>query len=149
MITAKKQLIFDPAKCIGCRLCEQWCVLSHFNTTNPKKARIRIHRAMDTQEESAEYCHQCENPPCIEACKFDALTQDPTTFQIIVNSEKCTGCQLCRIKCPHHAPIFHPEEKLILICDLCSGQPMCVSHCPESAIIYADQKQQNEGGKVE
>lgn len=40
----RKVLVFEPKKCIGCRLCEQVCVMNHFKVTNPAKSRIRIIR---------------------------------------------------------------------------------------------------------
>jgi carbon-monoxide dehydrogenase iron sulfur subunit len=39
---------------------------------------------------------------------------------------------------PYGAPSMHPEEKLVIICDLCDGDPQCVKHCPEKAIQYVD-----------
>jgi Fe-S-cluster-containing hydrogenase component 2 len=135
---SKKRLHFEAKRCIGCRLCEQWCSFSHFRVTNPGKARIRITRSMESQEESAEYCHQCPDAPCIAACNFDALARDELTGAIRVDREKCTGCRLCLIKCPYHAPILEPGTKKILICDLCGGEPVCAAHCPENAIMYSE-----------
>ncbi|MFO7933160.1 MAG: TRCF domain-containing protein [Bacteroidales bacterium] len=40
----KKVLVFEPKKCIGCRLCEQFCTMTHYGITNPSKSRIRIIR---------------------------------------------------------------------------------------------------------
>jgi len=48
----QKVLVFEPKKCIGCRLCEQICTLTHFKVTNPKKSRIRIIR--DTKKNALD-----------------------------------------------------------------------------------------------
>jgi len=40
----QKALVFESKKCIGCRLCEQICSMTHFQVTNPAKSRIRIFR---------------------------------------------------------------------------------------------------------
>ena len=132
----KKILVFDSNKCIGCRLCEQICTMTHFGVTNPLKSRIRIFRDDEKQIDSAIYCHQCPNAPCIEACDYEALSTDTTTGAIHVEEENCIACKRCIEECPYDAPIMHPSEEYILICDLCSGNPECVSVCPENAIQY-------------
>ncbi len=134
----RKVLVFEPKKCIGCRLCEQICSMTHFNMTNPKKASIRIIRDTVAQLDLAIYCHQCKNPPCVNACKFDALSIEPMTHAIHVESEKCILCRKCIQECPHAAPSIHPTEEYVLICDLCKGKPACVEICPEHAIQYLE-----------
>ena len=73
----RKVLVFEPKKCIGCRLCEQVCVMNHFKVTNPAKSRIRIIRDDESQQDSAIYCHFCIDAKCIEACESEALSRDP------------------------------------------------------------------------
>jgi Fe-S-cluster-containing dehydrogenase component len=136
----QKVLVFEPNKCVGCRFCEQWCSFSHFEVTNPSKACIHIERDNAAQIDIAKYCHQCLTAPCIDSCEFDALSKDDDNGTIIVNRENCTGCQMCIEACPYEAPVMHPEENFILICDLCGGEPECVKHCPEHAILYTDIK---------
>ncbi|MHA2472847.1 MAG: 4Fe-4S dicluster domain-containing protein [Promethearchaeota archaeon] len=143
----QKILLFDSTKCVGCRYCEQWCSFSHFEVTNPSKACIHIERDNVTQEDLAKYCHQCTSAPCIASCEFNALTRDEKTDAIIVIKENCTGCQMCIQECPYGAPIMHPEENFVLICDLCGGEPECVKHCPEDAIIYSEIKNKDRKGE--
>ncbi|MGV9171014.1 MAG: 4Fe-4S dicluster domain-containing protein [Promethearchaeia archaeon] len=131
-----KVLVFEPKKCIGCRLCEQHCTMTHFGITNPAKARIRIIRDDALQMDFAIYCHQCSDPPCINACNFDALNRDEKTGAIQVNQENCVGCRKCIEQCPYAVPSMHPDKNYVLICDLCGGSPKCVEHCPENAIQY-------------
>ncbi|MHA2289307.1 MAG: 4Fe-4S dicluster domain-containing protein [Promethearchaeota archaeon] len=129
-----KVLEFEPKKCIGCRLCEQMCSMTHFHVTNPKKSRIRIIRDDEKQLDSAIYCHGCVDAKCIEACEFDALSRDATTNAILVSEEACVACGRCIEDCPYDHPVMHPTEDYILICDLCGGDPACVAICPENAI---------------
>lgn len=131
-------LVFEALKCIGCRICEQWCSLTHFGVSSPAKSRIRIVRDHETQIDNGILCHQCADAPCISSCKFDALSRDECTGAVIVDKEKCTGCRRCIKACPYNAPRMHPEEKHVIICDLCKGDPQCVSHCPEQAVLYLE-----------
>ena len=131
-----KVLVFEPKKCIGCRLCEQICSMEHEKVTNPEKSRIRIMRDDERQIDLAVYCHNCVNPPCIHACKFEALSRDEKTKAIVVDDEKCTGCRMCIQECPFAVPSIHPDTKKVIICDLCGGNPACVDICPEHAIQY-------------
>ncbi|MBD3256720.1 MAG: 4Fe-4S dicluster domain-containing protein [Candidatus Lokiarchaeota archaeon] len=135
---SRKVLVFEPKKCVGCRLCEQACSMTHFGVTNPTKARIRIIRDHESQLDIATYCHQCIDAPCIKACKFEALSRDPSTHAILVDEEKCVGCRMCIEKCPYAAPTMHPSEKLVLICNLCGGEPACVDICPENAVQFLE-----------
>lgn len=132
----KKTLVYESKKCIGCRLCEQICTLSHFGVTNPSKSRIRIFRDDERQIESAIYCHQCPDAPCIEACNFEALSKDVDSGAIKILEENCVACRKCIDECPYDAPIMYPSGEYIIICDLCFGNPECVNICPENAIQF-------------
>ena len=134
----QKVLVFEPKKCIGCRLCEQMCVMTHFKVTNPKKSRIRIIRDDEKQLDSAIYCHSCVDAKCIEACEFDALSRDSETGAILVNEGNCVACSKCIEECPYDHPIMLPSEDYVLICDLCNGSPACVEICPENAITMGE-----------
>lgn len=132
------RLYFDSNKCVGCRLCEIVCSLSHAQVINPERARIRINRDHKNQVDNAIYCHQCENAPCIEACEYEALSRDPNTNAIIVEKDNCIACQNCIQACPYSTPNLDPSREFILICDLCGGSPECVEICPEHAIQYTE-----------
>jgi len=134
----KKVLVFEAARCTGCRICEQWCSVRHFGMAGPSLSRITIIRDHVNQIDNGIICHQCVDAPCIASCKFDALSKDGTTGAIIVDARKCTGCRLCIRACPHGAVRMHPGEKYVLICDLCAGEPQCALHCPEKAVQYLE-----------
>jgi NAD-dependent dihydropyrimidine dehydrogenase PreA subunit len=48
--------------------------------------------------------------------------------------EKCNGCRMCMIVCPH--PVFEMENKKAVIRrrDLCMECGACAKNCPEGAI---------------
>jgi NADPH-dependent glutamate synthase beta subunit-like oxidoreductase len=62
------------------------------------------------------YCHHCEDAPCVKACPEDAITTDPNTGVVLLDNDKCTGCDAvvgksgmekqetapCKKECPAH-----------------------------------------------
>jgi Fe-S-cluster-containing hydrogenase component 2 len=122
-------------RCVGCRLCEQWCSYFHEGVVKPAKARIRILRDIEGEKDIPLLCRQCSLPLCMKACPVAALSRDEKTGAIIVNREKCVGCGMCVDACPHGAIGVEPEG-YPLICDLCGGKPQCIAHCPEGVIRY-------------
>jgi len=133
-----KELVYEPKKCIGCRLCELICTMTHYKITNPTKALIRIVRNDEKQLDMAIYCHTCVDSPCIKACQFNALSKNSKTNAIQIDKENCVACRECINDCPFGVPIMYPTDNFILICDLCDGNPKCVSICPENAIEYLE-----------
>ncbi|MGF7186589.1 Fe-S-cluster-containing hydrogenase component 2 [Desulfitispora alkaliphila] len=135
-----KTLVADAKKCIGCRVCEQWCSMVHHGAVNPAKSRIRVTRLEDKGVDVPTICMQCTKPACVSSCPTDALEKNPKTGAVKTDKEKCTGCRLCMEACPHGAVGMHPTEGYVLICDLCHGKPKCVENCPESALTCIDAK---------
>lgn len=139
-----KVLLFKPEKCIGCRLCEQWCSLHHYKVSNPNRSMIRIGKIHDEMKNFAIYCHQCKDTLCIDGCNYDALEFDKELGCIKIIEENCIGCKQCIESCPYGAPTFNNNSKKIMICDLCGSSPKCVEHCPEKAIIFIESEDRNE-----
>lgn len=133
---SRKVLIAESKKCVGCRICEQWCSLTHFGTINPGKSRIKITRLENKGINIPTICTQCSKAACIEACPTEALSKDPKTGAIKLEKEKCTLCRKCIHACPQGAVSIHPTDEYVLICDLCHGRPKCVENCPEGALQY-------------
>lgn len=129
-----KVLSVMSERCIGCRICEQWCANQH--EQEPSKSHIRVQRSHADYRNIPKVCHQCEESPCIKNCHFGALTKHPETGAILVDEEKCTGCRLCARNCPYEAIAFNRKIKKVHICDLCNGHPQCVIHCPEGALNF-------------
>lgn len=122
-------------RCVGCRLCEQWCSYSHYGVVSPVKARIRVFRDLEGERDIPLVCRQCAAPSCIKACPAGALARDEKTGAVLLKIETCTGCSLCVDACPHGAVSVDPAG-FPVICDLCGGVPQCAKHCPEGAIRF-------------
>jgi len=135
---SEKVLVCNSDKCVGCRICEQWCSMEHFKVVNPVKARIRVIRVHETAKDVPLACTQCDPAPCLKSCPIDAISRDEATGALLVDNDKCIGCQKCIKVCPNGAVSILKETKKALICDLCKGEPVCVKVCPEGAVQYID-----------
>jgi len=132
---ARGRLVFDPQQCRTCRVCEVTCAIVHEGQARPSLARINIFfdEFAEISPISASFCLQCEDAPCIEACRLGAMSRDPRTGAVLINEELCVGCMLCQRACPWDIPKLHPEKKIAIKCDLCSDRPegpACVQACP-------------------
>lgn len=124
--------------CTGCRVCETICSLVHDSSgINPRTSRIRIVNLPEKGLIMPMVCRLCRNAPCVQACPVDALSQDPETGVIHVDSEQCTGCGLCMEACDRNAISLHPITRTVFICDLCGGNPRCVKYCMNRTIVFA------------
>lgn len=125
-----KKLFTDAEACLGCRYCEIICSLVHLkDEVNPRRARIRVHEDLINGAFTPVVCKQCTKAPCIKACTYDAIYQDPTLKVPIIDAAKCTACLECLEACPFGAIFYDEQEPVPLVCDLCGGDPMCVKFC--------------------
>lgn len=133
---------------MGCHLCEVYCQQQHSQSKDLIKAfkkesprplpRVRM-EAKDSVSFSVR-CQHCEDAPCVQACLTGALTKDPVTGVVLVDTEKCVGCWTCILVCPYGAIRRDTERSKAVKCDMCQGRPTpaCVDNCPNEALIYAE-----------
>jgi carbon-monoxide dehydrogenase iron sulfur subunit len=127
----------SPEACTGCRICEMVCSLHHEQTEiNPKRSRIRIIDLPERGVMIPMVCRQCSPASCVLACPVDALRQDDDTGLIVIDDEKCIGCDRCMEACEFGAITTHPVSKKAVVCDHCGGDPLCVKYCMPEAIVY-------------
>lgn len=142
----KKKRIFPKEEyCLGCHLCEIYCIYAH----SKEKSLIKLFKMQNkpspriiVEEKEGEYitfalqCRHCDNPYCISACISGALQIDESTGLIICNEEKCVGCWSCILMCPYGAVRRNDNEKIASKCDFCieKGNPICVENCPNEAL---------------
>ena len=144
-----KRIIIREEYCIGCRLCEVYCITQRSKSKNIIKAyrgkEPKPISAIVFEEKGpisfALQCRHCNDAPCVESCPTEAMFKDRKTGRILYDQDKCVGCWMCIMTCPYGVikPDFK-KKKVASKCDLCIKEefPACVEHCPNEALILVD-----------
>ncbi len=145
-----KKIYAKEAYCIGCRLCEVYCITQHSKSKDIVKAYKVEHQAVPRLfvEESghvsfAVQCRHCDDAPCIDACITGAMHRNPETHAVLCDEDKCVGCWMCVMVCPYGVINRNTKEKKVASkCDLCAGEdtPVCVANCPNEALVYEERE---------
>ncbi|MBA1336554.1 MAG: hypothetical protein HPY66_2989 [Firmicutes bacterium] len=120
-------------KCTGCGLCRLACSFDKNGVFNPNASRIWI---LDGDESGfyPNICRNCEEAPCLDACPAGALVRRREDGYILLNSEKCVGCNMCVMVCPFCA-IGRMGDRNFK-CDTCNHLEKCARICPHGAIQF-------------
>ena len=111
----KVSLMFNEIECMGCHACEVACKQEHSLGVGPRVVRV-LERAPFFKP---LFCHHCDDAPCALACPEDAITIDPKTKVVLVNEDKCNGCDAvvgksgaekqqtspCKVECSAHIDV--------------------------------------------
>ena len=151
-----KRIIIREEYCIGCRVCEVYCITQH----SESKDIIKAYKYEESTPEAGIFfeergpvsfaiqCRHCEDAPCLDGCLTGALYRDEKTGRVLFDGEKCIGCWMCVMMCPYGVIKTDLKNKKVSSkCDLCIDRafPACVEHCPNEAIILVD----GTGEKIE
>ena len=142
---AKYGIIVEIDRCVGCHACAVAC--KEENKVAPGIFYERIHRVENDKDMVINWfrvsCMHCEKPACMPICPMKAIHRGPAG-EVLVDHEKCIGCQTCVQKCPFHAPAYNEEESKTYKCDGCIDRqkrgenPVCTIVCPSMNIAYSD-----------
>jgi len=136
--------VFDANKCVGCHACVVACAIENqlkagFNwrqvySFNPQNIDGIGHHHLSLA------CNHCQEAVCITQCPASAIRRNSDTGIVLIDTQKCMGCNYCTWVCPYDAPGFDSENGIMTKCTLCEhriseGQePACVSICPVDAL---------------
>jgi Fe-S-cluster-containing dehydrogenase component len=146
-------LVFDLRRCIGCYTCVIACKAEN-NLENGAWLELHNYSGLAPDIPTGKYpdltlawkpvtCMHCQNPPCIDACPENAITKRPDGV-VLIDREKCTGCQSCVSACPYGVIKVEAKENVVGKCSLCSHrideglEPFCVKECIWGAIRFGD-----------
>lgn len=95
-------------------------------------------------------CMQCEDADCVTVCPTGASYKREEDGIVLVDQDKCMGCNLCSWACPYGARELDEEQGVMKKCTLCvdriydqnlpesERKPACVLSCPTSSRVFGD-----------
>lgn len=161
-MTGKKMAVcYDSQSCIKCFACVTNCAvenrvrlqndlnisvertmtesLPHYNYLTVKHSEKGIFPNV-LSVTALEHCRHCQYPKCMEICPAEAISKRDTGA-VVIDKNKCVGCQSCVDACPYDIPVFDKESGKPYKCVMCSdrledGLPTaCAAACPSVAIF--------------
>jgi len=85
-------------------------------------------------------CMHCEKPACAAVCPTGAIIKRAEDGIVVVDRDKCDGCQECLPACPYGVPQFGIDGTMRK-CDFCieiGREPVCAVSCPAEALSFGD-----------
>ena len=146
---ARRTLVIDLNKCSGCDSCTVACKYENNVKLGSYWNRVLAVGPTGEYPNIEMYwmpmqCQQCENSPCVKVCPTGASYRDPENNVVMVNKEKCIGCQYCMYACPYGVRQFNEDEGVVEKCTLCEQRisqgelPQCVAQCGARARFFGD-----------
>jgi sulfite dehydrogenase (quinone) subunit SoeB len=95
-------------------------------------------------------CMHCEEADCVTVCPTGASYKRPEDGIVLIDPDKCMGCNYCSWACPYGARELDQNEGVMRKCTLCvdriydqalpeaERQPACVLACPTHARHFGD-----------
>jgi len=140
-------MLVNLDRCVGCYACQVTCKAEYDIPFGAFRCKVETYRSGCypdiTKIFIPRFCNHCDNAPCIEECKEDALFKNEDGV-VILKSDKCVGCRMCRDKCPYKAIDISPVTGQAEKCDFCHGRtingllPVCVQSCMGKALLFGD-----------
>ena len=146
-------LVIDLERCTGCDTCTIACKVENKIEVG---SGVRVETVVDTNRDNPAgkhpdlnvyylpiICMHCDQPPCRDACTTEAIYQRPDGI-VLIDEEKCDGCQECLSACPYQALVFDVDSKVMRKCNLCferldqGFEPFCALCCGNEAIFWGD-----------
>lgn len=141
-----RELFIDPARCIGCRACEEACSECPGHGGH-SMIHIDFLARADTVQTTPTVCMHCDEPACATVCPVEAITVDDAGIVHSAAPERCIGCGNCALACPFGVPEIDLAQQLMRKCDLCYDRtaldlrPMCATVCPSGALFYGSREE--------
>lgn len=163
-------LVIDIDACVGCHACatacKEWNGASlmaggapDYDPQGPAPSGVWFNRVR--HYEAGEYpesrtlnvpmsCMHCETADCVTVCPTGASYKRAEDGIVLIDAEKCMGCNYCAWACPYGARELDETSGTMRKCTLCvdriydmalpeaERQPACVLACPAHARHFGD-----------
>ena len=162
-------LVIDLDVCVGCHACavacKQWNVsgttgpLTDYEPYGAEPSGVWFNRIRHYEVD--EYpnnktinfpmsCMHCEDAACVTVCPTGASYKRTEDGIVLVDQNKCMGCNYCSWACPYGARELDRASGTMKKCTLCvdriydqtldieDRQPACVLTCPAHARMFGD-----------
>lgn len=153
-MTRRYAVVIDLGRCVGCHTCSIACKAEH-NIGKGSGIRVETVGGAHPDTPAGKFpdltmhylpmpCMHCEFPPCVDACPTGAIGKREDGI-VLVEHDKCNGCQSCLDICPYNALLYDPQTNLVWKCTLCAHridqglEPFCVRCCEIGAMFFGDQ----------
>jgi Fe-S-cluster-containing dehydrogenase component len=95
-------------------------------------------------------CMHCDDAWCVDVCPTGASYKREADGIVLVDPERCMGCNYCAWACPYGARELDRDEGVMKKCTLCidriydqalpeaEREPVCVLTCPTRARLFGD-----------
>ena len=165
----KLGLAIDLDTCVGCHACATACkqwntsgTIGPLTDTNPYGKdpngawlnRIRTFEVDESPQSKTVNmplsCMHCEDAACVTVCPTGASYKRDEDGIVLIDQDRCMGCNLCAWACPYGARELDPGSGTMKKCTLCVDRiyndnlpaedqvPACVRTCPTSARHFGD-----------
>lgn len=142
-------LVIDLDRCVGCFSCDISCKQENDVALGSYWSKVLYRGPFGDFPDLEMYflpalCQSCDNPVCVEACPTQATYQREEDGIVLIDHEKCIGCQYCIVACPYGARTFNEKQMVAEKCTMCvhlqevGEKPACVKNCPVKARIFGD-----------
>jgi Fe-S-cluster-containing dehydrogenase component len=163
-----KAFLIDVDECSGCYSCQIACKDEHCGNdwtpyAKPQPdwgqfwGKLNQHERGQAPHVKVDYvfvpCQHCEDAPCIPACPVGAIYTREDGL-VIINPQKCSGCQLCTDACPYDCIFYNAQLQLTQKCTGCAHlvdrgavfAGRCADACPHEAIKFGDDSELDLSG---
>ena len=165
----KLGLVVDLDTCVGCHACatacKQWNTSGTIGPLSDERPhgkdpsgswlnRIHSYEVGDSTHSKTVNipmsCMHCETADCVTVCPTGASYKREEDGIVLIDQDKCMGCNLCSWACPYGARELDPNSGTMKKCTLCvdriydeqlpeaERQPACVLTCPTSSRVFGD-----------
>jgi Fe-S-cluster-containing dehydrogenase component len=157
-----KTMLIDINMCNGCHNCQIACKDEHVGNDWTPYAKpqpdighfwkkVTDHTQGTVPKVRVRYmhdiCQQCDDAPCIKACKTEAIYKREDGI-VIIDPVKCTGRRNCMDACPYGVIYFNSDLNIAQKCTFCAHllddgwkEPRCVDACPTDALRFGEEEE--------